>query len=193
MKALSHPRIQKLLLVNRMDESNPHPGNYIEGLTELIDDFITPQSIVAEIGSFRGVSSEAFALFCKQLYCIDWWGSNPDYWWNQSIGNLINEAEDDFNKVLNQYSNIKKYKGSSLDMVKRFPEEYLDLIYIDADHDEFNFKQDLENWSKKVKPSGTISGHDYPWVGSYLEDYVDSSIVKVYKDGSWAFKKQYLK
>ncbi len=187
-----HPRIQDLLLVNRMDDSNPHPGNYIEGLTDLIEDYVTPESLIAEIGSFKGISSEAFALFCKQIYCIDWWGSNPEYWWNVSIGDEINKAEENFDQLLKKYPNIKKYKGASLDMVSKFPDEYLDLIYIDADHDETNFKQDLESWSTKVKPNGIISGHDYSWVGKYLENYVLTQHIKTYKDGSWAFEKKYL-
>lgn len=192
MKVLSHPRVQELLLVNRMGGNDSHPGNYIKGLTELIEEFVTPESLVVEVGSFKGVSSELFALFCKNLYCIDWWGSNPDYWWNQTIGDAINEAEREFDIVLDKYPNIKKYKGSSLNMSSRFPDEYLDLIYIDADHDEANFKQDLETWIKKLKPEGIISGHDWPWVGDYVKQYTNSQFVKIYEDGSWAFEKKYL-
>jgi len=192
MDILTHPRVKELLLKGRMDDYDPHPANYIDGLTNLIEDFVTPKSLIAEIGSFKGVSSEVFALFCNKLYCIDWWGSNPDYWWNQVIGNIINEAESEFDKVLSKYPNIKKYKGSSLNISTQFPDEYLDLIYIDADHEEANFKQDLETWIKKLKPEGIISGHDWLWVGDYVKQYTHSQFIKTYKDGSWAFEKKHL-
>lgn len=36
-----------------------------------------------------------------------------------------------------------------------------DFVYIDGDHRYESFKQDLEVWSKKIKPGGVLCGHDW--------------------------------
>jgi predicted O-methyltransferase YrrM len=37
----------------------------------------------------------------------------------------------------------------------------LDLVYIDAVHDEFNVKRDIECWLPKIRVGGLICGHDW--------------------------------
>jgi hypothetical protein len=39
--------------------------------------------------------------------------------------------------------------------------EFLDFIYIDADHSYEGVKADLRHWAPKVRSGGIISGHDY--------------------------------
>ena len=47
------------------------------------------------------------------------------------------------------------------DAVKRFHDEYFDLIYIDADHTYKGCKQDIDDWYPKVKKGGFVTGDDY--------------------------------
>jgi hypothetical protein len=37
----------------------------------------------------------------------------------------------------------------------------LDFVFIDADHSYEGCKRDLDVWSRKLKPGGLLSGHDY--------------------------------
>jgi hypothetical protein len=46
-------------------------------------------------------------------------------------------------------------------MVEIFPENYLDWMYIDADHSYEGCKRDLNIAKKLVKNNGYILGHDY--------------------------------
>ncbi len=48
-----------------------------------------------------------------------------------------------------------------------FPDNFFDLIYIDANHSYEEVKKDIINWLPKLKNTGTIAGHDYDnhWVG----------------------------
>lgn len=45
--------------------------------------------------------------------------------------------------------------------VKRFADESLDFIYVDANHAYEAIKADLASWWPKVKPGGIFAGHDY--------------------------------
>lgn len=52
-------------------------------------------------------------------------------------------------------------KKSSMEAVKDVPDEFLDFVYIDADHTYEAVKEDIREWSRKVRPGGIVSGHDY--------------------------------
>jgi len=41
----------------------------------------------------------------------------------------------------------------------------VDLVFIDADHSYKGCRLDIEAFKSKVKPNGTLSGHDYDFVG----------------------------
>jgi predicted O-methyltransferase YrrM len=56
---------------------------------------------------------------------------------------------------------VKLHKGSSNDILKKFPNDYFDMVYIDADHSYDGVKSDLEICYNKVKNGGYICGHDY--------------------------------
>lgn len=69
---------------------------------------------------------------------------------------------------LEAMQNIKGYesrafmlRGLSLDMVSRFEDNSLDLVYIDGNHAYDWVKEDIELWWPKIKKGGTIAGHDY--------------------------------
>lgn len=51
-------RISELMKVGRMNKENLHPGNYINGLFVFIQNYISLESIVCEVVSFGGMSSD---------------------------------------------------------------------------------------------------------------------------------------
>lgn len=56
---------------------------------------------------------------------------------------------------------VKLLRSTSVDALKQIPDNYLDLVYIDADHSYESVKQDVEGWYKKVKPGRILAGHDF--------------------------------
>ena len=172
-------RIKELLLTPRMfyvDYNNR--VNQLKGLKMLIDEYINENTIMVEIGSFSGVSSELFSLHCKEIHCVDLW----DAYWEIEDKQRTEFAEYTFNKLLVNYNNIKKIKDSSTNAANMFQDKSLDFVYIDAAHDYENVKKDILAWLPKVKNGGYIAGHDYrydPNIGVY--EAVNDIFVEEYK------------
>lgn len=185
MSGIREQRINELLGKGRMDDESTHPGNYLKGLLDLIRNKISTGSVICEVGCFRGISSELFALHAKKLYCVDYW---TPYSWEYDDDN-IRQAESEFDEMMKNYDNIVKIKSKSLDASEMFKDNYLDCVYIDADHAEEFFREDMKAWIPKVKNGGIISGHDYGFVGDFIEDFCQGQPVEIFDDGSWCFIK----
>lgn len=56
---------------------------------------------------------------------------------------------------------IEWHKKESREAAKEIEDKSLDFVYIDAEHDYDNVKQDLHTWVLKVKDNGVLCGHDY--------------------------------
>jgi len=171
--------------------------NRLFGLRDLIKDVVNKDSIICEIGSFGGVSSELFALNCKELYCIDLW---DDFWTPDGYQKDVNipVAEKDFDNMMKKYNHIKKIKKFSVEASKDFSDEFFDVVYIDATHDYESTKNDIINWLPKVKKNGFLCGHGYYLnqeiidpredVKRVIDELFPNYNVKSYSDSSWCIK-----
>jgi hypothetical protein len=79
------------------------------------------------------------------------------------------------NKLGNRVTFIRE---DSQDSLKHIEDGSLDMIFIDAEHSYEGVKNDINNWIKKVKKGGIISGHDYdhpnfPGVKVAIEEAVE--------------------
>ena len=177
-------RLEELLKTPRMYYCQAVDDNSLEGLYELIKEHINTNTVMVEIGSFSGVSSELFAMHCKELNCVDAWEPYKE------IGeNLLVEGEKAFDGMQKNYKNIKKIKSTSSEAATLFENESLDFAYIDAAHDYENVKKDILAWLPKVKKGGAIGGHDYtqPDVKNAVQDVINVQAT-VYSDTSWYIK-----
>jgi hypothetical protein len=93
----------------------------------------------------------------------------------------------------------------SMDAVKLFEDNYLDFVYIDADHSYKTCLEDITEWAKKVKSGGFVAGDDYEerrasdiryGVIHAVDDYVKANNIPelfIYKGGispdNWLFYK----
>jgi len=127
----------------------------------------------AEIGAGGGVFSE---MICQtipgvKLYAIDAWVPYDGY------VDFQNEAylEDDYKRTVEKLKPfdatiIRKF---SMDAVKQFEDGSLDFVYIDANHEAPYVEDDIRAWSKKVRPGGMVSGHDYANMHQAVIEAVD--------------------
>lgn len=56
---------------------------------------------------------------------------------------------------------VKLYREYTFEAVKRFPDNWFDFVYVDADHSYEGCLRDLTDWWPKVKPGGVLAGDDY--------------------------------
>jgi predicted O-methyltransferase YrrM len=117
---------------------------------------------------------------------VDYW---TPYSWEYNEDNIF-QAENEFDEMRKNYQNIVKIKATSVRASEMFSDNHLDLVYIDADHAEAPFREDMTVWIPKVKPGGIISGHDFGFVGDYIKDFSENQEVKVFEDGTWFYFKK---
>lgn len=94
-----------------------------------------------------------------KVYGVDAWEVYPGYKEDhkqEHFDKLYQEAKE----RLKPY-NCQIIKDYSMNAVKRFADESIDFVFIDAAHDYGHVKEDIKEWSKKVRKGGIISGHDY--------------------------------
>ena len=176
-------RIEELKQIHRMHDGWEGMHSYVGGLIDLIGKYLSSDSVICEIGSYRGVSTEVFAIFCKKVFCIDIW----DGLRNEGDDHPLS-PENEFDIMCSNYENIIKIKETSKEASNKFDERSLDAIYIDADHSFEGFTQDMNYWIPKVRKNGYVMGHDWTIVSEWSKKWVDPSYVEIFSDDSWIFK-----
>jgi predicted O-methyltransferase YrrM len=179
---MNEQRIKQLLSAKRL-EFKYKQSNTTRGLYDLILKYVTDETVMVELGSFAGVSSELFALHCKKIHCVDPWLPYWEIQDNEKMGN----AEYQFDKMMQNYSNIIKHKMKSDEASNLFSPYTLDLVYIDSDHSSENVEKEINLWINKIKPNGFIAGHDFnlPTVFNVVTKHFDPTFIEIFNDTSW--------
>jgi len=144
--------------------------------------------IIAEVGVSDG--SNALDMYNvlkpKKMYLIDFYEEYLDF--NATKQKICCQ------RMLNRFKDnqeihfIKKHsKVASLEV----PDNSLDLVYIDAKHEELDVIIDVVCWYPKVKIGGIICGHDY----DNFHDGVMKTVNRMFKEFHheydwWTIKKK---
>ena len=93
----------------------------------------------------------------------------------------------------NRFKHIRKLSKDAVDDIK----EYLDFVYIDAEHTYNAVIEDIILWYPKIREGGIIGGHDYghlnfPGVKKAVDEYFSRFNYKINLDesGVWWVKKE---
>ena len=119
---------------------------------------------IAEIGVFEGYNFNLMIEHNPEVAVgVDMWiddgvASRNDCGRTQE---KLNEMHDSVIEATKNKSFVKILRMYSDVAAKLFPDEYFDLIYVDADHSYEGCKKDLEAWWTKVKKGGFFTGDDY--------------------------------
>lgn len=118
--------------------------------------------IGAEIGVEQGIYSEK--LFQNipglQLFCIDSWENRPHVRHSQAETESRERSYKECQERLAPY-NATIIRAKSMEAVQTFQDNTLDFVFIDANHEYSHVKDDIREWTKKVKVGGIVAGHDY--------------------------------
>lgn len=136
----------------------------------------------AEIGVAYGQNAKLMLdkWNCKRFYLIDPYETQPIQQYASNMENVNFEAMLKWSKehLYCHRDKIDYIRRYSDDAAKIFPDEYFDFVYLDGNHQNPQFKRDLENWLPKVKRGGIFGGHDYcnidtPTYQCHVKDTVD--------------------
>ena len=135
-------------------------------------------SQVLEIGSGLGLSMICFASGAKD--------KNIQFTTIDPFDVYINVCQDGRKQKIDQVNiehfkaNIKQcginvdiIRAKSDDVVNKFKDNFFDLIYIDGSHKYSDVKNDLINYTPKVKEGGILLGHDYSPIYPQVQKAVD--------------------
>jgi Methyltransferase domain len=117
--------------------------------------------IGAEVGVFDGHYSQ---VLCQnipglKLFGIDPYGVYKGYRDHKFVGSM-KKAHDLTGERLAPFD-YKLILKMSMDAVKDFADGLLDFVFIDANHSYNWVKDDIREWSRKVRKGGIVAGHDY--------------------------------
>lgn len=181
--------LKMLFSVPRMGHVRLDNRNSVKGLYKMVKKYFKPEFEILEVGSFQGVSTMLFSLFAKKVYSVDIYDYKvPPTGRVPSMDKMMVDAENVFHARTANIKNIIKIKKTSLEASKDFKDRSLDLVYIDAEHDENSVRLDIQIWKNKVKKGGILAGHDsdLPYVRTILEQENLINTLSIYPDTSWS-------
>jgi len=144
-------------------------GLDLMALQDLARIFTREEGFSVEVGSWAGLTARAIlngSPDSHRLYCVDHWLGNE----NDRIGEVAKQIGHDaavrtFCRNMNEhlFTRLFPLVGSSKTWASVFDWKYIkpDLVFIDASHDYDDVLNDINVWSKIVRPGGAICGHDY--------------------------------
>jgi predicted O-methyltransferase YrrM len=165
------------------------PHNSVRGLYELIQHYFKPEFVMAEIGSFQGVSTMLFAMHVQKIYSVDCYDYVvPESGRIPSHDQLFVDAEKLFLERTSDIKNIIKVRKSSVEAAKEFEDRTLDAVYVDAEHDPISVRSDINAWRNKIKAGGILCGHDFylPHIYTILLEEGLVNELYTYPDSSWS-------
>lgn len=118
-------------------------------------DALPKQGVVAEVGvAFGDFSGEIMdRLAPRKLHLLDAWEGDR-------YGEGLKVVEEKF-EIQIRNAAVELNRGSSLEILSKFPDSYFDFIYIDTTHAYDLTLAELNISQIKVKPTGFIGGHDF--------------------------------
>ena len=120
--------------------------------------------VICEIGVRNGTNFEKMIKHNpKVAVAIDLWKDDGVMARNDMAfsQNTLDEQYNNFVSGPGSKPFVHVYRDYSFNVVKEFPDNYFDLIYIDADHTFEGCLRDIRDWYPKVKKGGFLLGDDY--------------------------------
>lgn len=132
----------------------------------MIRELIPKGSVCAEIGVFEGAFSNQLYQIIQpsKLYLIDLFEGHCDSGNEDGNNVVVRNLSEAYMRLLAEtrtIPSIQLIKGRSADILSTFPDDSLDMIYIDGDHSYEGCAKDIAGAYTKVRNGGWILGHDY--------------------------------
>ena len=115
----------------------------------------------AEVGVSRGYTTKHLLYYNPELllYAVDLWdlASDATAYTNYDFDEVKRHFEE---ATLPFQNRLMVFQGLSWEMSDQIEDEFLDFVFIDADHGYPSVSKDIRAWTPKLRSDGMISGHD---------------------------------
>jgi len=143
---------------------------------------------VVEFGTFLGESAAIFSRYFHTVYSVDPW--DLDFMTNVAGERMtLERIAGEFLRNTEGCSNIEQMRMPSAIASRAFPDDSVDLVYIDGWHHFAVVTADILTWLPKVRKGGWLAGHDYmSEVNSQVIPAVKAILAspdRVFGDFSW--------
>ena len=131
-------------------------------------DYIKEGDVCAEIGVYRGLfSKHILERKPSHFYAIDSWEYFPEFN-NRCYGKRKGVNQDHMDNIYEQAvenignnPRVTMHRMKSAQAAKLLPDDHLDFIYIDGNHNFEYVMSDIISFVPKMKETGIICGDDY--------------------------------
>ena len=114
--------------------------------------------IFAEIGIAWGKNLKKILQSDSAKIIEEYWAVDP---WNPLLNSGPPNGYEMLCSLAPYFKQLRILQFHSIDAAKFFPDNYFDMVYIDANHTYEAVSQDIPAWLPKVKIGGILGGHDY--------------------------------
>lgn len=154
---------------------------------------------IIEVGCWKGRSSAFLAVEIinsgKKINfdCVDTWLGSPNE--SEHQNDSFVQKNELYELFLSNTEPVKHIinpiRLTSKEASKLYPDNSIDIIFIDACHDYDCVIEDIKSWMPKVKSDGILAGHDYPgWPGvqKAVDELLDSGNIHT-QESCWIYYK----
>ena len=117
---------------------------------------------IVEVGSWKDMSALILASSAPsaRVFCVDTFEGSQETWQEDNKQDIFSIFRHNTKSMGFYHVNIFPLVMPSHVAATIFPQDSIDMIFIDGDHRFTPFQTDLTLWEKRVKPGGIICGHD---------------------------------
>lgn len=119
---------------------------------------------VCELGVYKGENfMRMIAHNPKIAVAVDSWIDDGQFPHNDGrySQTQLEDQYEFFKTSVANLPNVQIIRDYTFNACKKFPDNFFDFVFIDADHSEQGCYQDIIDWYPKVKPGKFLVGHDY--------------------------------
>ena len=86
-----------------------------------------------------------------------------------SFSGIMKQLQSNLGPYQDRFELVRKYSAEAAVDVE---DESVDFVFIDAQHTYRGVRDDIELWSKKIRPGGVLCGHDYDFTRPRFADVI---------------------